>query len=92
MIWDIKSRKILVIIFFQIFNNAINTFFDKNPFSLDLSDMVVKQMNHLHHQDRPDLVFEKIDATNMIYNDDNFNVILDKGIVKLIFNFTKKNY
>ena len=49
-------------------------------------------MNHLHHQDRPDLVFEKMDATNMIYNDDHFNVILDKGIVKLIFNFTKKNY
>ena len=54
--------------------------------------MVVKQMNHLHHHDRPDLVFEKMDATNMIYNDDHFNVILDKGIVKLIFNFTKKNY
>ena len=41
--------------------------------------MVVKQMNHLHHQDRPDLVFEKMDATNMNYNDNNFNVILDKG-------------
>ena len=91
MIWDIKSRKISVIIFFQIFN-AINAFLKKNPFFLDLSDMVVKQMNHLHHQDRPDLVFEKMDATNMIYNDDHFNVILDKGIVKLIFNFTKKNY
>ena len=91
MIWDIKSRKISVIIFFKIFN-AINTFLIKNPFFLDLSDMVVKQMNHLHHQDRPDLVYEKMDATNMIYNDDNFNVILDKGIVKLIFNFTKKNY
>ena len=52
--------------------------------------MVVKQMNHLHHQDRPDLVFEKMDATNMIYNDDHFNVILDKGIVKIDFQFHEK--
>ena len=52
-------------------------------------------MNHLHYQDRPDLVFEKMDATDMIYNDNNFNVILDKGMylhnLILIFNFTKKN-
>ena len=47
-------------------------------------------MNHLHHQDRPDLVYEKMDATNMIYNDDNFNVILDKGILKIDFQFHEK--
>ena len=36
-------------------------------------------MNHLHKNDRPELIFEKMDATSMNYNNDDFNVILDKG-------------
>ena len=36
-------------------------------------------MNHQHQNERPELRFEKMDATNMNYNDDDFNVILDKG-------------
>ena len=37
-------------------------------------------MNHLHKSARPDLVFEKMDATNTVYEDDDFNVVLDKGM------------
>ncbi len=44
-----------------------------------MSDTVIRQMKHLHQDQRPDLTFEKMDATNMDYSDDSFNVILDKG-------------
>ena len=45
----------------------------------DLSDTAIRQMNHLHKSARPDLIFEKMDATNTVYEDDDFNVVLDKG-------------
>lgn len=36
-------------------------------------------MTHLHKDQRPDLVFQKMDATHMDYDDDSFNVVIDKG-------------
>lgn len=36
----------------------------------------MKEQNKL---DRPDLVFEKMDATEMTYSNDTFSVVIDKG-------------
>ncbi len=34
---------------------------------------------------RPDLVFEKMDAMNMTYEQDVYNVVLDKGTLDALF-------
>ena len=44
-----------------------------------MSDTVIRQMVHQHQTQRPDLIYEKMDATSMSYADDAFNVIIDKG-------------
>ena len=36
-------------------------------------------MNHLHNVQRPELTFEKMDATNMEYDNEAFSVVIDKG-------------
>merc|ERR1712061_930578 len=51
----------------------------KNQKNIDLSDTVIRQMLHLHQTQRPDLSFEKMDATSMSFEDDTFNVVIDKG-------------
>lgn len=50
-----------------------------------MSDTVIRQMDHLHKNQRPDLKFEKMDATAMDFKDDRFNVILDKGTLDAMF-------
>ena len=37
------------------------------------------------NKDRPDLVFEKMDALNMSYSDAAFGVVLDKGTLDALF-------
>lgn len=44
-----------------------------------MSDTVIRQMCHLHRDTRPDLMFEKMDATRTTFEDEAFNVVLDKG-------------
>ena len=34
---------------------------------------------------RPDLVFDKMDAMNMTYDQDVYNVVLDKGTLDALF-------
>ena len=47
--------------------------------SIDLSDVAINGMKKQHAQIRPDLIFEKMDVTKMDYDNDSFNVVLDKG-------------
>lgn len=54
-------------------------------FFLDMSDTVIRQMNHLHKAQRPELIFEKMDATCTNYADDTFNVVIDKGTLDAMF-------
>lgn len=53
--------------------------FYRNVVSIDVSQVVIKQMQEMNREKRPDLVFEQMDATKMTYNDEKFSVVLDKG-------------
>jgi SAM-dependent methyltransferase len=47
--------------------------------SIDLSDVVVAQMNRQHARDRPELKFIKMDVTKMEFSDGAFSCVIDKG-------------
>ena len=52
-------------------------------------------MQKQNKRDRPDLKFETMDATKMIYNEATFGVILDKVftmIIEINFNCWKNHY
>ena len=51
----------------------------KKQKNIDLSDTAIRQMNHLHNVQRPELTYEKMDATSMDYDNDAFSVVIDKG-------------
>ena len=46
--------------------------------SIDISDLVINQMKTANRS-RPELVFDKMDVTNMSYEDGSYSVVLDKG-------------
>jgi len=52
--------------------------------SIDVSDIVIKQMKD-KNKGRPDLVFQKMDAMNMDYDNERYNVVLDKGTLDALF-------
>ncbi|BES89337.1 Methyltransferase-like protein [Nesidiocoris tenuis] len=47
--------------------------------NIDISSTVIKQMKNLHCEDRPQMVFEEMDALQMTYDDQTFHVVFDKG-------------
>ncbi|KAI8779458.1 methyltransferase-like protein 13 [Biomphalaria glabrata] len=47
--------------------------------NIDISDTVIRQMSERNKQKRPNMVFEKVDVTQMGYPDGHFHVALDKG-------------
>ncbi|XP_043278984.1 eEF1A lysine and N-terminal methyltransferase homolog isoform X2 [Venturia canescens] len=47
--------------------------------SIDISKIVIKQMNEKNKEQRPDLTYECMDATEMTYQSEKFSVVLDKG-------------
>ncbi|XP_011499708.1 PREDICTED: methyltransferase-like protein 13 [Ceratosolen solmsi marchali] len=51
----------------------------KNITNIDVSHIVIKQMQKMNKTIRPDLLFLQMDATKMTYNNGEFNIILDKG-------------
>ncbi|KAF4519043.1 hypothetical protein B566_EDAN001629 [Ephemera danica] len=58
------------------------TLFDvgyRNITSIDTSSVVIKQMQDLHRDARPELIFEKRDAMDTGYLDGQFSCIIDKG-------------
>ena len=40
--------------------------------SIDISDLVINQMNKINSKSRPELVFDKMDVTDMSFDDDSF--------------------
>lgn len=53
----------------------------RNIISIDISDVVIRQMNEKYVNSRPQMQFLQMDATQMQFKDEEFSVILDKGTV-----------
>uniref|UniRef100_A0A131XCJ8 Putative spermine/spermidine synthase n=1 Tax=Hyalomma excavatum TaxID=257692 RepID=A0A131XCJ8_9ACAR len=53
----------------------------RNIISVDISDVVIRQMNEKYVNSRPQMQFLQMDATQMQFKDEEFSVILDKGTV-----------
>lgn len=51
----------------------------KQMTNIDISHVVIKQMNKLHRLDRPELIFTQMDATALTYPDQTFSAAIDKG-------------
>ncbi|XP_072176738.1 eEF1A lysine and N-terminal methyltransferase-like [Diadema setosum] len=47
--------------------------------SIDIIDGVIKQMARRNGKKRPEMQFEKMDVTQMTYEDASYSVVLDKG-------------
>jgi len=61
----------------------------RNIRSVDISDLVINQMSQQNKQ-RRELIFEKMDVTDMKYKDDEFSVVLDKGTLDALFTDTSE--
>lgn len=53
----------------------------RNVISIDISDVVIRQMNEKYVNSRPQMQFLQMDAIQMKFKDEEFSVILDKGTV-----------
>ncbi|OAD58257.1 Methyltransferase-like protein 13, partial [Eufriesea mexicana] len=62
----------------------------RNITNIDISHIVIKQMRDINISVRPELVYEHMDATQMKYSDDTFNVIIDKGTLDTLMPDTKE--
>lgn len=47
--------------------------------NIDISQLVINQMNDLNKDERPDMTYIQMDATQMSFDADRFSVVLDKG-------------
>ncbi|XP_035639415.1 eEF1A lysine and N-terminal methyltransferase-like isoform X3 [Oncorhynchus keta] len=47
--------------------------------NIDISETVVNNMNQKNAKQRPDLTFQKVDATQTPYEDGSYQAVLDKG-------------
>ena len=47
--------------------------------NIDISEIVIKQMQESNKTDRPDMLFYQMDATKMSFSDETYSVICDKG-------------
>ena len=43
--------------------------------SIDISDLVINQMNQINTKSRPELVFDKMDVTDMSFDNDHFRCV-----------------
>lgn len=59
-------------------------YFFSNVTSIDISDVVIRQMQNLHKDSRPNLKYIKMDVFEMAFPIESFNVILDKGTLDAI--------
>ena len=57
--------------------------------SIDISDLVISMMSEKNKQ-RKELIFEKMDATAMRYEDGSYSVVLDKGTLDALFTDTSE--
>lgn len=51
----------------------------KQMTNIDISHIVIKQMKELHRVDRPEMLFQQMDATALEYPDNFFTAAIDKG-------------
>ncbi|XP_034948579.1 eEF1A lysine and N-terminal methyltransferase homolog [Chelonus insularis] len=51
----------------------------KSITNIDISQVVIDQMKEKNRIDRSELIFEKMDAMNMTFEDNKFSVVMDKG-------------
>jgi len=58
--------------------------------SIDISDLVINQMV-IQNKQRSELVFEKMDVTDLRYQDEEFSVVMDKGTLDALFTDTSKD-
>ena len=61
----------------------------RNIRSIDISDLVINQMSQ-QNRHRGELIFEKMDVTEMRYKDAEFSVVLDKGTLDALFTDTSE--
>ena len=59
--------------------------------NIDLNDTVIKQMKKRNAKSRPGLHFEQMDATALRYENDSFNVVLDKGTSDALISSSSKD-
>jgi len=62
----------------------------RNIRSIDISDLVISQMSQ-QNKHRGELIFEKMDVTNMRFKDEEFSVVIDKGTLDALFTDTTKD-
>ncbi|XP_043510386.1 eEF1A lysine and N-terminal methyltransferase homolog [Frieseomelitta varia] len=62
----------------------------RNITNIDISHIVIKQMRDINATTRPKLSFLHMDATQMTFADDVFNVVLDKGTLDALMPDTKE--
>lgn len=62
----------------------------RNITNIDISHIVIRQMRKINAIMRPELVYEHMDATQMVYADSTFNVVLDKGTLDALMPDTKE--
>ncbi|XP_012171376.2 eEF1A lysine and N-terminal methyltransferase homolog [Bombus terrestris] len=62
----------------------------RNITNIDISHIVIRQMRKINAIMRPELVYEHMDATQMVYDDSTFNVVLDKGTLDALMPDTKE--
>uniref|UniRef100_A0A0K8SVF3 Methyltransferase domain-containing protein n=2 Tax=Lygus hesperus TaxID=30085 RepID=A0A0K8SVF3_LYGHE len=61
----------------------------RNITNIDISKTAIKQMKSLHGETRPEMIFEEMDALNMTFGSENFNVVFDKGTLDALFSDDK---
>ncbi|KAL4487069.1 hypothetical protein ABPG72_001521 [Tetrahymena utriculariae] len=52
----------------------------KNIYNIDISEECIKQMDH-RKGDRPELIYEVMDCTELKYEDEKFDFVLDKSTI-----------
>ncbi|XP_011143427.1 methyltransferase-like protein 13 isoform X2 [Harpegnathos saltator] len=62
----------------------------RNIINIDISHIVIKQMQDINNGARPDLVYEHMDATQMSYPNEKFSVVLDKGTLDALMPDSKE--
>ncbi|XP_032688965.1 eEF1A lysine and N-terminal methyltransferase homolog [Odontomachus brunneus] len=62
----------------------------RNIINIDISHIVIKQMQDINNGTRSDLLYEYMDATEMTYPNEKFSVVLDKGTLDALMPDTKE--
>lgn len=56
-----------------------------NIYNIDTSDTIIKQMVAKHHLKRPGMTFVVMDTTELTYENNSFDCVIDRGTLDTIF-------